>query len=143
MRGYLSILNNGKTLDFKKGSGRLELADLIANKKNPLTARVMVNRICKLFGRGIVTSPSNFGKLGDPPSNQDLLDYLAVDFMEKNWSIKEMLKTIMLSEVYQRSSRFNQQNAEIDGDNQYLWRQNTKRWMQKLCATASYKWQEN
>jgi hypothetical protein len=127
-RGYLRILNGGKTLDFKNGSGRLELANLIANKQNPLVARVMVNRVWhNLFGQGIVTSPSNFGKLGDPPSNQPLLDWLAVNFMENNWSVKKIIKTIMLSKAYQRSSRNNLKNANIDGANKYLWRQNMKR----------------
>ena len=127
-RGYLRILNGGNELNFKNGSGRLELANLIASKENPLTARVMVNRIWhNLFGRGIVTSPSNFGKLGDAPSNQNLLDWLAVEFMENNWSVKTMIKTIMLSEAYQRSSLDNIKNSEIDGDNKYIWRQNMKR----------------
>jgi len=127
-RGYLRILNSGKALDFKNGSGRLELANLIASPQNPLTARVMVNRIWhNLFGRGIVTSPSNFGKLGDAPSNQALLDFLAIEFMENNWSVKKMLKSIMLSKAYQRSSVDNKANAEIDGDNNFLWRQNMKR----------------
>jgi hypothetical protein len=127
-RGYLRILNGGKDLNFRNGSGRLELADLIASKQNPLTARVMVNRIWhNLFGQGIVTSPSNFGKLGDAPSNQLLLDWLAVDFMENNWSVKRIVKTIMLSETYQRSSQVNMKNANMDGANKYLWRQNMKR----------------
>lgn len=127
-RGYLSALNNGESLNFKNGSGRLELANLIASKENPLTARVMVNRIWhNLFGKGIVTSPSNFGKLGDTPSNQQLLDWLAVEFMENNWSVKKMIKTVMLSKVYKRSSQDNETNAALDGDNKYLWRQNLKR----------------
>ena len=127
-RGYLRILNGGKTLDFRQGSGRLELANLIASPNNPLTARVMVNRIWhNLFGKGIVTSPSNFGKLGDAPSNKALLDFLAVKFMEQQWSVKKMIKFIMLSNAYQRSSISNKTNAEIDGDNKFLWRQNIKR----------------
>ena len=127
-RGYLRILNNGKELHFTEGSGRLQLANLIANNDNPLTARVMVNRIWhNLFGQGIVTSPSNFGKLGDAPSNQQVLDWLAVEFMEKNWSVKSVIKTVMLTKAYQRSSLNNTSNANIDGDNKYLWRQNMKR----------------
>ena len=127
-RGYLHILNNGKKINFKNGSGRLELADMIASEDNPLTARVMVNRIWHhLFGRGIVTSPSNFGKLGDKPSNQQLLDWLAVDFMENNWSVKSLIRKIMLSEAYQRSSKTDSENEVIDGDNQYVWKQNMKR----------------
>ena len=92
-RGYLSILNKGKRVEFKKGSGRLELANLIANKENPLTARVFVNRIWHhLFGKGLVTSPSNFGLLGDKPSHPSLLDWLAVEFMDNGWDIKHMIK---------------------------------------------------
>ena len=121
-------LNNGKPLNFKNGSGRMQLANLIASKENPLTARVMVNRIWhNLFGKGIVTSPSNFGKLGDAPSNQHLLDWLAVEFVENNWSVKKMIKTVMLSKAYQRSSQDSESNAALDGDNKYLWRQNLKR----------------
>ena len=127
-RGYLRILNEGKEIAFKNGSGRLELADLIASKENPLTARVMVNRIWhNLFGQGIVTSPSNFGVLGDKPSNQQLLDWLAVDFMENNWSVKSIIRKVMLSKTYRRSSRTNEKNEKIDGDNKYFWKQNIKR----------------
>ena len=127
-RGYLHILNNGKKINFENGSGRLELANLIASDNNPLTARVMVNRIWHhLFGRGIVTSPSNFGRLGDKPSNQQLLDWLAVDFMENNWSVKTMIRKVMLSDAYQRSSKSNSENEAVDGDNQYVWKQNMKR----------------
>ncbi|MCM8542358.1 MAG: DUF1553 domain-containing protein, partial [Lentisphaeraceae bacterium] len=127
-RGYLKILNKGKDIQFQNGSGRLELANLIASKDNPLTARVMANRIWfNLFGSGIVNSPSNFGMLGDKPTNQPLLDWLAVDFMENNWSVKTLIKNIMLSETYQRSSQSSKANETIDEDNQYFWRQNMKR----------------
>ena len=127
-RGYLKILNGGKDISFNEGSGRLELAKLISSKENPLTARVMANRIwLNLLGKGIVTSPSNFGMLGDKPSNQELLDWLAVDFMENNWSVKTLVKKIMLSETYQRSSQSNDKNEKIDGDNKFFWKQNMKR----------------
>ncbi|MCM8533372.1 MAG: DUF1553 domain-containing protein [Lentisphaeraceae bacterium] len=127
-RSYLSILSNGNPIKFTEGSGRLELANLIASKENPLTARVLVNRVWRhLLGRGIVTTPSNFGIVGDKPSNQELLDWLAVDFMENNWSIKTIIKKITLSEVYQRSSEKDSANEKLDGDNQYFWRQNLRR----------------
>lgn len=127
-RGYLKILNAGKDIQFKNGSGRLELANLIASKNNPLTARVMANRIWfNLLGSGIVNSPSNFGMLGDKPSNQPLLDWLAIDFMESNWSVKNLIKKIMMSDTYQRSSQSNDENEKIDGDNKYFWKQNMKR----------------
>src|SRR5206468_2927747 len=84
-----------------KGSGRLELAQAIASKDNPLTARVMVNRIWKHhFGKGLVRTPSNFGALGEPPTHPELLDHLASQFMASGWSIKQMHRAIMLSAVY-------------------------------------------
>ncbi|MCM8536851.1 MAG: DUF1553 domain-containing protein [Lentisphaeraceae bacterium] len=127
-RSYLSILSNGEPIQFSEGSGRLELANLIASEENPLTARVLVNRVWRhLLGRGIVTSPSNFGIVGDKPSNQQLLDWLAVDFMENNWSVKSVIKKIALSEAYQRSSKRNPANEKLDGDNKYFWRQNLRR----------------
>ena len=96
-----SILCEGEPKPFTKGSGRLELAEAIADPANPLTARVMVNRIWQHhFGRGIVETPSNFGKMGARPSNPELLDYLAARFVENSWSIKALHREIMLSAVY-------------------------------------------
>ncbi len=102
-RGWLTILSaKSEPPRFEKGSGRLELAERIAAKDNPLTPRVMVNRIWQgHFGEGIVRSTSNFGRLGEQPSHPELLDYLASRFMEQNWSIKAMHREIMLSSVYQ------------------------------------------
>ncbi len=98
-RAFLTALGGHK---FSKGSGRLELAESIASKENPLTARVMVNRIWQgHFGEGIVKSPSNFGHLGERPSNPELLDYLAWRFMQDNWSIKKLHREIVLSKHYQ------------------------------------------
>ena len=88
------------------GSGRLELARWIASPDNPLTARVMVNRIWQHhFGEGLVRTPSNFGRLGEPPTHPELLDYLARRFVRSGWSIKAMHRLIMLSAAYQQSSR--------------------------------------
>ena len=104
-RGFVSILSKGEPKPFTKGSGRLELAEAIADPENPLTARVMVNRIWQHhFGRAIVETPSNYGQMGERPSNPELLDYLAARFVENKWSIKAMHREIMLSSVYALSA---------------------------------------
>ena len=90
-RGLLRTIANETAPRPVNGSGRLELAEWIASPSNPLTARVMVNRIWKHhFGRGIVRSPDNFGAMGEAPTHPELLDYLAARFVESGWSIKEM-----------------------------------------------------
>ena len=127
-RRFLQVLAAADSQPYQKGSGRFELAEDIADPTNPLTARVMVNRIWqKHFGRGIVNTPSNFGNLGERPTHPQLLDYLAAVFVESGWSIKAMHREIMLSATYQLSSEFNAHNAETDADNQFLWRMNRRR----------------
>ena len=127
-REFMTVLCNGDPKPFTKGSGRLELAEAIASKDNPLTARVMVNRIwLGHFGQGIVRTPDNFGVLGDRPSHQELLDYLAARFMENNWSMKSLHKEIMLSDTYALSTDNNVANAESDPENRLLWRANVRR----------------
>ena len=127
-RQFLAILSPGEQVPFKQGSGRLELAESIANANNPLTARVMVNRIwLHHFGAGIVRTPSNFGKLGEPPANPDLLDYLASRFVQNGWSVKKMHREIMLSNVYALSSEYSAENAQIDPENRLFWRANVRR----------------
>jgi hypothetical protein len=107
---------------------RLELADAIATSKNPLTARVIVNRVWHYhFGRGIVGTTSNFGKLGDRPTHPELLDTLAVRFIENGWSLRWLHRELMLSTTYQLSSRRDAVNAESDPENQYLWRYTPRR----------------
>jgi hypothetical protein len=102
-RQYLSLFGDQKP--FTKGSGRLELAQAIMDPGNPLTARVMVNRIWQHhFGRGIVATSSDFGKQGSLPSHPELLDWLAAEFIRSGWSIKHMHRLIMLSETYQQRS---------------------------------------
>ena len=119
---------HSKHNEFKKGSGRLELAEAIADPKNPLTARVIVNRVWQWhFGEGIVTTPSNFGKMGLPPSNLKLLDHLAIWFVENGWSIKKLHKYIMSSAVYMQKSAIREDMNAIDGANKYLWRMNLHR----------------
>jgi hypothetical protein len=115
-------------VDFTNGSGRLQLAHAIVDKNNPLTARVMVNRIwLHHFGEGIVTTPDDFGTQSEPPSHPELLDSLATQFIDNGWSIKKMHKQIMLSSVYQQSSGNNPRYAQIDPFNRLLWRANIRR----------------
>jgi hypothetical protein len=122
-RKFLTILAGDNAPVFTKGSGRLELANAIADKNNPLTARVMVNRIWQHhFGVGLVRTASNFGLLGEPPTHPELLDYLSKQFMEQGWSVKALHKQILLSTTYQMSSNRNPHNDEIDPDNRYVWR---------------------
>jgi hypothetical protein len=106
-----------------KGSGRLELANWIVDPKNPLTARVMVNRLWQHhFGRGIAPTPSDFGKQGQPPTHPELLDYLATRFVAFGWSVKAMHRLIVLSRTYQMSSANDAANDRVDASNDYLWR---------------------
>lgn len=109
-------------------SGRTQFATWLVSRENPLTARVMVNRIwAHLFGRGIVESVDNLGTLGDEPSHPELLDHLAIRFMNLNWSIKKTIKEIMLSRSYQLSSEHQEAGYAADPDNRLLWRMNRRR----------------
>lgn len=103
-------------------SGRLQLAMWLTSHENPLTARVMVNRIWQhLFGRGLVDTPDDFGLTGSPPSHPLLLDYLAARFMDQNWSVKKLIREIVLSRTYQLSSDIVGNGPELDPDNVLLW----------------------
>jgi hypothetical protein len=105
------------------GSGRLELARWIADPKNPLTARVMVNRIWQHhFGTGLVATGDNFGSRGDRPSHPELLDWLAARFVEGGWSVKAMHRLVMLSATYQQSAAADDRAARLDPDGRLLWR---------------------
>jgi hypothetical protein len=111
-----------------RGSGRLELAHWIASPDNPMTARVMVNRIWQHhFGDGIVRTPNNFGKLGVPPTHPELLDYLALRFIDSGWSVKQVHRLIMLSSVYQQSSEGDADAMKSDPDNLLFGRMNRQR----------------
>jgi hypothetical protein len=111
-----------------QSSGRLVLAEWLCHPEHPLTARVMVNRIWKgHFGKGIVSTPSNFGSRGVLPSHSQLLDWLAQTFIKENWSIKSMHRLIMKSKAYQRSSFLSTDQVNLDAENRYLWRQNRRR----------------
>lgn len=102
---------------------RLALASWITSPENPLTARVMVNRIwMHHFGRGLVATPSDFGMMGEEPSNPELLDWLASEFVAREWSLKAMHRLMMTSQAYQRSGTWSDQAAELDSENATLWR---------------------
>jgi Protein of unknown function (DUF1553)/Protein of unknown function (DUF1549)/Planctomycete cytochrome C len=127
-RGFPKVLCSKPATIAKKSSGRLEFAKWVGGPENPLTARVMVNRVWQhLFGNAIVRTPEDFGSTGQPPSHPELLDYLAVEFMEKNWSVKQLVRTIVLSRAYQMDSKFDQASFEADPENKYLWRMEPKR----------------
>jgi hypothetical protein len=121
-RGFPQVLTT-KQPTLRRGSGRRELADWIASKDNPLTARVMANRVwLHLIGRGLVPTPDNFGANGQPVSHPALLDHLALSFAENGWSVKKLIRSIVLSRAYQLSSQFDEKNFEADPDNILVWR---------------------
>jgi hypothetical protein len=127
-RSFLEVLSGGKRTPFKQGSGRLELAQAIASKNNPLTARVMVNRVwLHHFGEAFVRTPDDLGTQSEKPTHPELLDYLSSYFMEQGWSLKKLHRLIMLSKVYQLSSYTNPAFEVIDPDNRLLWRANVRR----------------
>jgi len=128
-RQFLSILAGDKRQPFKKGSGRLELAQEIISPDNPLTSRVFVNRIWgNCFGKGLVDTPSDFGLRSAPPSHPELLDYLATRFMDQNWSIKDLHRQIVMSATFQQADSGPIDNGvlakarELDPANALLWR---------------------
>jgi hypothetical protein len=124
---YLTVISGDKRQPFKHGSGRLEMARAIVSKDNPLTARVMVNRVWTWhFGQGLVTTPSDFGARCEPPSHPELLDYLARRFMDDNWSIKRLHRDVLLSATYRQASQDNLA-ASVDPSNRLLWRFNRQR----------------
>ncbi len=124
-RGFLQVLDHAgtpKTLP-KNASGRLELAEWLTSKENPLTARVMVNRIWShLFGNGIVTSQNNFGATGQTPTHPELLDHLAVKFMDGEWSVKSLIRELVHTRTYRMGSDFDSQAYEEDPENKFHWR---------------------
>ncbi len=132
-RRFLTILSPGDAAPFQDGSGRLELARAIANPNNPLTARVLVNRVWQQhFGRGLVGTASNFGLLGERPTHPELLDHLAAKFVASGWSLKQLHREILLSATYRMASDLvptvgDADPRVIDPDNRLLWRQNRRR----------------
>ena len=120
-RGYLELVTGSQEGFNVAGSGRLKLAETIANPNNQLTARVMANRIWYyLFGRGIVSTVNDFGRLGERPSHPELLDYLAERFVADGWSIKRLIRSLVLSQTFRQSSQVSPQAEEIDPANRLL-----------------------
>ncbi len=141
-RRFLQILAGPDAPAFAQGSGRRELAQAVIARDNPLTARVMVNRVWQWhFGHGLVRTPSNFGTLGESPTHPALLDWLAADFVAEGWSLKALHRKILLSATWQMSSQFEQSKFEQDGDNRLLWRMNPRKleveaWRDSLLAVT-------
>lgn len=122
-RGFLSVVSDSSPEISNGRSGRLQLADWIADRDNPLTARVAVNRIWqKLFGEGLVRSVDYFGLPGQRPSHPELLDFLAARFMGDGWSQKKLIRLLVLSRTYRLDSSHDDRSHEVDPDNRLLWR---------------------
>jgi len=140
--GFLRALSGSNDQPEAKTFTRLDLANAVASPTNPLTARVFVNRVWHYhFGRGIVPTLSNFGKLGSPPTHPEILDTLAVQFVEAGWSVKWLHREIMLSSTYQLSSAQDASNIAKDPANEYLWRMTPRRldieaWRDALLSVA-------
>ncbi|HYE30770.1 MAG TPA: PSD1 and planctomycete cytochrome C domain-containing protein [Methylomirabilota bacterium] len=127
-RQFLELIDGPNRKPFTKGGGRLEMAEKIADRNNPLTARVLVNRVwLHHFGAGLVRTPSDFGLRSDPPTHPELLDYLAATFMDEGWSLKKLHRHIVMSSTYQQAADDNPKHAEIDPANDLLWRMNRRR----------------
>ncbi len=127
-RGFLQILDGSHVPAGSTNSGRLELAQWITAPANPLTARVMVNRIWQwTFGRGLVTTSSDFGARGKAPSNPWLLDYLTSRFVEDGWSVKKLTRLIVTSRAYRQTSTDNPSNVVVDPNNDLVWRHTRQR----------------
>jgi len=125
---FLAILSPAEPKRFDRGKERLELAEAIVSPTNPLTARVIVNRVWQQhFGYGLVRTPSNFGSQGDPPSHPELLDYLADRFVREGWSLKKLHREMMLTAAYGLSEETVERNYAQDPDNRLLWRYNRRR----------------
>lgn len=122
-RQFLEVTSGANRRPFAEGSGRLELARAIADPANPLTARVLVNRVwMHHFGKGLVSTPSDFGLRSDPPSHPELLDWLATQFVHGGWSIKNLHRLMLTSETYQQSSIDRSEALAQDPENRLLWK---------------------
>ncbi|HEX4148716.1 MAG TPA: PSD1 and planctomycete cytochrome C domain-containing protein, partial [Pirellulales bacterium] len=127
-RQFLRIVAGEKRKPFEHASGRLELAQAIASPNNPLTARVLVNRVwAHHFGAGLVRTTSDFGVRSEAPSHPELLDWLAATFMEEGWSIKKLHRQIVLSQTYAQASHERPECAAVDPENRLLWRMDRRR----------------
>lgn len=126
-RRFLKVLDSEQTPFAANSSGRLELAEKIVDPRNPLTARVFVNRVWGfLMGSHLVATPSDFGLQGASPTHPKLLDWLAADFVENGWSVKHLVRTIVLSRTYRQRSSHRDDAAALDPTNRLLWRANRK-----------------
>jgi len=127
-RQFLAVLSPTNRVAWTNGSGRLQLAHAIAGPGNPLTPRVMVNRVWQHhFGVGFVPTPDDLGTMSEPPSHPELVDYLSSRFASEGWSLKKLHRLIVLSNTYQQSSANNPRYAEIDPENRLLWRANIRK----------------
>ncbi len=127
-RRFLRVLSGEARKPFQHGSGRLELAQAIVDRSNPLTARVFVNRVWgHLFGECLVRTPSDFGARSDPPSHPELLDYLALKFIDQGWSVKKLVREIVLSRTYQQQSIDREDCSQADPENRLVWKMNRRR----------------
>lgn len=127
-RRFLEVLSGPRRSEFHNGSGRLELAHAIADPRNPMTARVIVNRVWQHhFGQGFVSTPDDLGTQSEPPSHAGLIDYLAAELVAKGWSLKQLHRQIMLSNTYRQSSAANPRYSQIDPNNRLLWRAHVRR----------------
>src|SRR5207249_4885322 len=116
------LLSAVRAESFQRGSGRLELAQAIVDPRNPLTARVIVNRVwLHHFGQGLVRTPSDFGRRGQPPSHPELLDWLAGWFVEKGWSLKALHRLIVTSSAYRMSRAWNPECGKEDPEHGLFW----------------------
>ncbi len=129
-RGFVQVIDipeSGETIP-DSASGRRQLADWLSSPENPLTARVMVNRVwSNLFGQGLVTSHDNFGATGQLPSHPELLDTLAVEFAENGWSVKDLIRDLVNTRTYRMSADFDSAAYSQDPDNTLLWRRSPER----------------
>ncbi len=128
-RGFLQVCSPGESsIRDPQGSGRLELADWLTDPDNALVARVFVNRVwMHLMGEGIVRTVDNFGSQGQRPTHPELLDALAIRFVRDGWRVKSLIREIVTSQAYQRSSTYNPQSIAADPENRLLWRMHRKR----------------
>ena len=143
-RGYVEVIAGPREKAPRpERSGRLELAELIASPKNPLTARVFVNRVWHwVFGTGIVKTASDFGHLGDRPSHPELLDYLADRFVKEGWSVKKLVRMMVMSETFRQASRVSPVAREVDPLNRLLHHYPCGAWMPKPSATRCWPFPE-
>src|SRR6056297_8873 len=127
-RRFLSILSDGDPQPFRNGSGRRDLAEAIVAEDNPLTARLLVNRVwSRYFGAGLATSLDDFGLRSEPPSHPELLDHLAYRFLHEGWSLKALHRSILTSQTYRQACTPNAEAEQLDPENRLLWRQKRRR----------------